>query len=321
MRLAMWVDREALEVTAGTPALIEFDRGGGRRRRAMACARCDTRLWALPEDRPGIAVLMPGTLVQGDAFEPVAHLWVRSALPWVRIPDTCARFDTQPDDPRELPRLWRQATRQAAAHDEAERSLLALVGADAALMAQLRAARALGLATWCIGAGAIRRRVWDARFGSGSAAHAAASAAADADVDVVYHDDEPWSPERDAALAARLAQSLPGIAWEVVHQGHVHAWSSARTGRELAPFESLEAAIASWPETATAVGVTLREDDVLEVVAPLGLADLMGGILRRNPRCPDTRAFEERLAAKRWLDRWPGLRVASGPEAPRSGEG
>lgn len=243
MRLAMWVDRDALEATEGRPVLLEFGRAGGRQRRAMVCAACGTRLGRRARRLAGVA----------------------------------------------------------AAHAEVLRSLLR---ADDALMAQLRAVRALGLASWCIGAGAVRNRVWDARFGQGTPA---------TDVDVAYFDARPWSPDRDDRLAARLAQALPGVPWEVVHQGHVHRWSSGRLGRPVAPFASLEEGLSSWPETATAVGVALRGDDTLDIVAPLGLADLMDGVLRRNPRCPDANAFDERVATRRWLDRWPGLRVASEP--------
>lgn len=188
-------------------------------------------------------------------------------------------------------------------------ALRALVQADAVLMAQLRAVRALGLARWCIGAGAIRDRVWGLRA-PGRAAGRGDNAAVDVDVDVAYFDEAPWVDTRDAALAARLRQAAPGVAWDVVHQGHVHRWMSARLGRPVAAFTSLEDGLASWPETATAVGVALRDDDTIDVIAPLGLADLLGGVLRRNPRCPDPHAWSDRLVSKRWLERRPGLRVA-----------
>jgi hypothetical protein len=110
MRLAMWVSRSSLQVLSGEPALLEFEIRPGRQRRAKACAKCDTRLWAEPADRPSLAVLLPGVLQNVSHFEPVAHLWVKSALPWVGIPSGVAKFDTQPNDPKELIRLWRAAT-------------------------------------------------------------------------------------------------------------------------------------------------------------------------------------------------------------------
>jgi len=105
----MWVDRSALEVTRGTPQLLTFDMGNGRQRRAKVCVDCDTRLWAEPADKPAVAALLPGTLHNAQEFEPVAHLWTKSALPWVVIPPGAAVYETHPDRPGELARLWQEA--------------------------------------------------------------------------------------------------------------------------------------------------------------------------------------------------------------------
>ena len=107
--LAMWVERAALEVLAGEPKLMVFAMGSGRQRRSKACPDCDTRLWAEPANRPNLAILRPGTLQNHKEFEPVAHLYTRSALPWFVIPHGVATYTTQPDDPLELIRLWQEA--------------------------------------------------------------------------------------------------------------------------------------------------------------------------------------------------------------------
>lgn len=86
-------------------------------------------------------------------------------------------------------------------------------------------------------------------------------------------------------------------------------WVARRTGRPGAAFASTAEGLASWPETATAVGVRLAPDDRVLVVAPLGLADLFAGVLRPNPRCPDPEAFARRVATRDWRVRWPALRV------------
>lgn len=109
MRLAMWVRRDALVVREGDAKLYTFE-FGGRERHYRGCAVCCSRLWAEPEHRPKLAVLLAGTLRQQREFEPVAHIWTRSSLPWVEIPPGVAAYETQPDDPMELVRLWKQAT-------------------------------------------------------------------------------------------------------------------------------------------------------------------------------------------------------------------
>lgn len=109
MRLVLWVARQNLQVLSGEPVLLTFQGSPGRPRRARACAACDTRLWAEPAAQPDLAILFPGTLEESHRFSPIAHLWVRSALPWVILPEDVARFDTQPSDPGELIRLWQAA--------------------------------------------------------------------------------------------------------------------------------------------------------------------------------------------------------------------
>jgi hypothetical protein len=104
----MWVHRSDIHVIDGEPVLRVFDLGNGKQRRSMLCERCDTRLWAEPAEKPGIAALRPGVLLRQSEFEPVAHLYVRSKQPWFSIPEDVAQFDTQPDQPGELLRLWQQ---------------------------------------------------------------------------------------------------------------------------------------------------------------------------------------------------------------------
>jgi uncharacterized protein len=85
----------------------------------------------------------------------------------------------------------------------------------------------------------------------------------------------------------------------------------ARNGH--APYLSSTDAMAHWVETATAVGVRLGRDGSLEIDAPHGLADLDGLILRPGPAYRQRlEVFHAREAQKRWLDRWPMLRMVVG---------
>ncbi len=140
---------------------------------------------------------------------------------------------------------------------------------------QLEALEASGLRGW-LGAGCLRNPVWDARFGLRSPG---------TDWDVALFGEEGQ---------VRLEGLLPGP-WEAVDQ--------ARYGQG-----SAEAGLASWPETATAIGARLVPGG-LEVLAPWGLGDLLDGVLRRSGGFTDVAAFEARAASKRWSARWPGLRV------------
>ena len=82
--------------------------------------------------------------------------------------------------------------------------------------------------------------------------HAHAAPSSLADIDVAFFDATDLSPERDAALQARLVAAAPGMPWEVTNQAGVHLWFEQHFGHPVAPLRSLEDAVASWPEPATA---------------------------------------------------------------------
>ena len=180
--------------------------------------------------------------------------------------------------------------------------LAALARATPWFMDALAHVRALRLPAWCVGAGAVRNLVWDALH-----AHAAPSSLAD--VDVAFFDAADLSPGRDAALQAQLEAAAPGTPWEVTNQAGVHLWFEQHFGHAVEPLRSLEDAVASWPEYATAVGLRLDDDDRLHVIAPLGLDDLFAMVVRRNPARASVATYRERVASKRYVQRWPQVRV------------
>lgn len=169
-------------------------------------------------------------------------------------------------------------------------------------MQALVAVRELGLPAWCIGAGAVRNLVWDRLQG-----HATPSSLAD--IDVAHFDADDLSPRRDAELQARLFRRLPQVPWEVTNQAAVHQWFEGHFGHPVAPLQSLEAAVASWPEYATAVGVRLTDEGSIEVIAPHGLEDLFALRVRRNPARVSLDTYRARVAQKNYTARWPSVQI------------
>ncbi|WP_328589872.1 nucleotidyltransferase family protein [Derxia lacustris] len=184
--------------------------------------------------------------------------------------------------------------------------LVALVRADATLMRALAAVRALGLPDACIGAGAIRNRVWDRLHGFDQ------PSSAKADIDVIFFDAAETRVERDHALEHQLKAAVPDLAWEVVNQAGVHLWFEEAFGYAAPPLLSLEDGVASWPEIATCVAVRLAADDGIEVIAPFGLDDLFGLVCRRNAARVRPGTYRARLLTKGWKRRWPRLNIVQG---------
>jgi hypothetical protein len=127
-------------------------------------------------------------------------------------------------------------------------------------------------------------------------------------VHVAFFDTSDLSPDRDVAATERLRSLLPGVPWEATNQAAVHTWYHERYGGDpIKPFSSVEEAVATWQETAICLAV--RRLGTFEVLAPIGLEDLMGGVWRRNPRGATREQSRARLEQQRVRERWPAVRV------------
>jgi hypothetical protein len=158
---------------------------------------------------------------------------------------------------------------------------------------------------WWVGAGVIRDIVWDTRFGDGF------DPGAVKDVDVLFFDPSDLCRERDDQVERALIACEPDIPWEAKNQAAVHLWYPARFGISVAPFSSAAEAVATFPETATAVAARLDRTGTMEVLAPHGLDDLLDGVWRRNPTRVTVAEYERRLANKKPTARWRAVRVVS----------
>jgi hypothetical protein len=159
----------------------------------------------------------------------------------------------------------------------------------------------LALPNCYLGAGGIAQTVWNLRRGFDAAAGIK-------DYDLAYFDPRDLSAEaehrNEVEVASRLSEF--GIAVDVKNQARVHLWYGERFGRHIEPFRSTEEAIASWPATASCVGVR-QDHDGFVVCAPFGLADLLAMVARPNKTIVSQEVYEEKVS--RWAARWPNLRV------------
>lgn len=164
--------------------------------------------------------------------------------------------------------------------------IAAALGEHPGVIRLLQQVARVGPGLW-VGAGAVRNPLWH-RW-SGLPGEPAAT-----DVDVLWHDaaDSPT----EAEILAQLQALDPAPRWEAVNQALLPS-----------PAPDLASALARWPETATALAARWTADGV-ELLAPLGLDDLLAMIVRRNPACPEE-VFRARLANKQWRRRFPAATV------------
>lgn len=153
-----------------------------------------------------------------------------------------------------------------------------------------------------VGAGCITNTIWNDL--SGYALDYGIS-----DIDIVYYDSGDMTSERENELKFELISQLGDFQFklDVKNQARVHLWYESKFGFPIKPYLSLEAAIDSWPTTATAIGVRMEKNDIFNIYAPYQLDDLFSLVVRPNKRMVTKEIFENK--ASKWKEKWPKLEI------------
>lgn len=186
----------------------------------------------------------------------------------------------------------------AFGRDGGARFVRSVIRADPHRMAVLAAVRSLSLPDGWVAAGFVRAAVWDAL-------HEFETATPVDDIDVIHFDPVRVEAKHDRALEDVLRRRLPGLPWSVRNQARMHARNGDR------PYLSSADAMMHWLETPTAVGLALGESGRIDILAPFGLDDLLGIVIRPTPHARAARreAFVCRVETKPWLKQWPRARL------------
>jgi hypothetical protein len=187
--------------------------------------------------------------------------------------------------------------------------LCAMIRSSSWLMRVLATVREVDLPDAWVGAGTIRDLVWGQLYGPGFKPGDVR------DVDVAFFNPDDLRPAIDEQATRRLQHAWPHVPWEASNQAAIHTWYPRHFGGDpVGPLLTMADAVATWPETATAVAVRLHRSEDIEVCAPLGLGDLLDGVWRRNPRRVSVEVSLARLARHDPKRRWQGVTVIQ-PEA------
>ncbi len=150
-------------------------------------------------------------------------------------------------------------------------------------------------------AGAVAQTVWNQ-------AHGVAPEYGIKDLDIVYFDPGDLSAACEASHERRLEALLHALTpkLDVKNQARVHLWYEDVFGNAIDPYRSAADAIASFPTTATAIGVRMHQGR-FDVCAPFGLDDLLGLVVRPNRRQVTGNVYAAKTA--RWQALWPRLTI------------
>lgn len=95
--ISVIVPSDAVVVTRGAARIWRRDTGSGRRMACHFCPDCGTRLWHAHDPDDGIASVKGGSLDTPPDLTHAAHIWTRSKLPGVLIPEGAARSTKEQD--------------------------------------------------------------------------------------------------------------------------------------------------------------------------------------------------------------------------------
>ena len=103
-----------------------------------------------------------------------------------------------------------------------------------------------------------------------------------------------WKKRHEQRLAARWPGDRATVPWSVKNQARMHH----RNGD--AAYADTSDALCHWLETPTAVAVRMDHEGTLDMLAPLGLDDLLAMRIAPTPHARKRRldAYRERVRAK-----------------------
>lgn len=96
-------ETDRIELLRGNPEPVAVPTDSGRSHDIYRCPDCRIALWSDYGKRPNLRFLRVGTLDDAAAVQPDVHIFTRSKVPWVRLPEDARAFDIYYDMKAEWP--------------------------------------------------------------------------------------------------------------------------------------------------------------------------------------------------------------------------
>jgi hypothetical protein len=95
------IEADRVTVTAGEPVVVDAPRDNGSVQPISRCPACRVAVFST-YSTPGVLFVRGGTLDDPSSVEPDVHIFTRSKLPWVVLPEGVPAFEVYYDTRR----LW-----------------------------------------------------------------------------------------------------------------------------------------------------------------------------------------------------------------------
>jgi hypothetical protein len=99
------IETERVELLAGEPEPVKVPRSGGKNQVIWRCPTCQIALYS-KYTTPRLRFVRAGTLDDPARYEPDVHIFTRSKLPWVTLPQSVPAFNVYYDTKK----LWPAAS-------------------------------------------------------------------------------------------------------------------------------------------------------------------------------------------------------------------
>ena len=99
------IEADRVEHLAGDPQVVAVPRGGGKKQKIWRCPICQIAVFS-QYTRRQVRFVRGGTLDDPAAVAPDVHIFTRSKLPWVSLPDSVPAFEVYYDTEK----LWPAAS-------------------------------------------------------------------------------------------------------------------------------------------------------------------------------------------------------------------
>jgi len=181
-----------------------------------------------------------------------------------------------------------------------EQDIIQLVKEDKWMMDILENARSLNLPDWWVCAGFVRAKIWDAL-------HGFVDRTPLPDVDVIYFDNSNLDEDVEKKLEEKLRSMNPSIPWSVKNEARMHV------ANNIPPYSSSVDAISKFPETSTALGLSIDEWNHVILAAPCGIEDVVNLVVKPTSYFEETKEraaiYEERILKKNWKSKWSNIKI------------
>jgi hypothetical protein len=86
------IEADRVEVLAGEPRVVDAPRDDGSMQRIHRCPDCQVAVYSV-YTYPEVLFVRAGTLDEPSSIAPDVHIYTRSKLPWVTLPDGVPAFE------------------------------------------------------------------------------------------------------------------------------------------------------------------------------------------------------------------------------------